>query len=186
MIKNLKNNSSGEISTRDLIIAGIITLIGALIIIVVFIVISRSKDTTPDYSTQQLIDQIKQQGLEEAQKRQKEEDAIEEDDFDPFATIAGTLSNHEQGIRITIVTSAGEQEILLSSSTIITHNGEEKQESDLTIGDTLSVEIEKEKNGKQTALEITILRSTSPSIPQNVSVPTLQPPPVETRPVSPF
>ena len=73
MRKNYKkranlNNTSGEITSRDLLVVGAITIIAAVVIVVLFITLSGKKEVKDqDGQTQQLIDQIRDQAARDAQ-----------------------------------------------------------------------------------------------------------------------
>ncbi|OJI07824.1 hypothetical protein BK004_00035 [bacterium CG10_46_32] len=178
--------SKGEITSRDLVITASITLFIAAIMIVAFIILGKQGDKT-NQDAENIIKQIQQQAKdEENAAKGLTTPSTEEDNFEPEATYTGTLSSHESGVRITVRTTTSEETIQLAPFTRITLNNKTAAESDLSIGDILRVLVERTRDGTQTATEIAILRSTSPTVPTNVSVPTIQPAPVETRPVSPY
>ncbi|MBI2050620.1 MAG: hypothetical protein HYT31_02335 [Parcubacteria group bacterium] len=180
--------TNGQITSRDLAITAGATLAIAAVMIAVFAVLGgRSGQQGQDDQTTERINQIKQQASSEAAPGSGEADGPDAGvAFEPRATYTGTLSNREPQASITLSTASGEETILLSRDTVITANGSAVPESGLSIGDTLRVDVERSRDGAQTALAVAILRSTSPTVPTNVSMPTLQPAPVQTRPVSPY
>ena len=186
---SLLNQPKGQITARDLAVTAGITLGVAAVMIVIFVILNRQDDRLAgDDKTKDLIEQSRERGADgqRAGAPTGESGPGAEEAFEPRATYTGTLSNRELGARIAVSTTSGEETILLSRDTVITMNGSAAAESDLSIGDTVRVEVERSRSGTQTALEIAVLRSTSPTVPTNVSAPSIQPPPVQTRPVSPY
>jgi hypothetical protein len=183
-------NKSGKITSRDLIIVGGITGVVAIVIIALFIVISgKQNQTNRNNATQQLIDQIKQQSLNKNGIPTNNQGQIandEENNFDPQAIHLGQLIELIPGVEITIKTQTTDETININQKTVVKHENNTLPLSSLSLGDVLQVSVERVRFGPQTATEIIIMRSTSPTIPQNISEPTFQPPPISTRPVSPY
>lgn len=181
------NQSKGEITSRDLLITASITLAAAAVMIAIVVVLSRQNNRAgEDARTQDQIKQIQQKTLDLGAGAPGPNEPTAEETFEPRATHTGTLASREPGARIVVRTTNKEEAILLSAGTVITINGQTAPESDLSPGDTVRVSVERGRDGTQTALEIVVLRSTSPTVPTNVSAPTIQPDPVESRPVSPY
>ncbi len=184
--------TKGQVTSRDLVVTAGITLGIAAVMIALFVILNRQDDRGREGGeTGDLIEQIRERASSEQDAELQEAPAEgaepgAEEAFQPRATYTGTLSNHEPKTSITLSTANGEETILLRASTVITINGQTAAETDLSIGDTVRVEVERSRSGTQTALAVAILRSTSPTVPTNVSTPSVQPTPVQTRPVSPY
>jgi hypothetical protein len=174
MIKKL--NTKGEITSKELMITGAITIGLAIIIIIVFIVLSGSKETGTSQETQDLINQIKNQGQGQDDEY-SDDDSRDTQDEDKIETIkyAGKLIEIE-GNTLTILENLEQENISfdIPKNTTITSSGEEFEFSDLHIGDSLEIITEKDKN-KTTVIEIKIKLSTSPTVPTKVDIPTNTP-----------
>jgi len=174
-----------NISSRDITITFIITLGLAIIIVSIFMIISSQKDKNIEATqSQALIDEIKNQALnEEGEPISKDE---EKDFKETETTYSGRITNINIGQSITITTNTGSLEIITTELEEIFINQNQAQESSLSSGDIIQVLATLKKDGNIYAKKITVTRSTSPTIPANVSEPTIQPPAVESRPVSAF
>lgn len=176
------------ISSRDIAITGAITIIIAIIIIALFAIISSQKQgKDQDKKTQELIDQIKKQGLDDQGVPISEKTGQEQEFEEKQETYTGRLINHSTGEYIDLQTNnAAEIRIWIQDDTEILINGKASEEQNLSLGDILSIEAALKRDKKIYALKIIIARSTSPTIPTNVSKPAIQPPAVDSRPVSPY
>ncbi|PIP67214.1 MAG: hypothetical protein CO042_02145 [Parcubacteria group bacterium CG_4_9_14_0_2_um_filter_41_8] len=175
------------ITPRDIAITGGITAVIAIIIIIIFILVSGQKqDADQDAKTQELLDRIKNQGLN-AQGEPITDKTDDKDEFEETEkTYSGRLINLVPGEYFDLQTNAEEARIWLEQDTEIRINNSIVDESDLSLGDMLEVDTVQRKDTKIYAIRINIARSTSPTIPTNVSEPTIQPPAINSRPVSPY
>ena len=146
MIKNIPNNTKGEITSRELLITGAITIAIAIIIIIVFIIISGKKDKEPTDSTSDLIDQIKKQSQQKIDK----EESIDKDTGEPLIqqkTFRATTEELKTGVIIVKEDDTGIIfEVSYDKNTDIQYNGISFDTSDFYIDDQLLITMQKEKN----------------------------------------
>ena len=172
------------ITPRDLAITAGITAGLAIIIILLFITLY-GRGNVQDKEAQDLINQIKKQGLDKEGVPLSETEQGEEFQ-ETEVTYSGRLADHIKGERVALTTNSGEVIILINEGTQILINSQNAQEEVLSIGDLIQVTATKKKDGSIVAKLIQVTRSTNPEVPSNLSEPAIQPPAIESRPISPY
>jgi len=154
------------ISSKDIAITLSITVAIAIIIIVVFVIISGQKDKEAEQNrTQELIDQIKKQALDDKGELIAEDESSSAKAAEDLRekTFIGVLESIDEDILL--VTDSATEELIritLTDKTNITYNGKNFDKADFYQGDQLQILAQKEKQNQWEALNIVVKFSASP------------------------
>jgi len=164
----LIQNKEGRVGSRELFILGIITMATAIIIVVVFIILSSGKSKEPS-SEQNILDSIPtRQDREESQNSgENEQDNQQSDAIEhyPTKTYTGTITNI-QGTRISVTNPDTKEiyQVVTTKDTQATYQGKSFETSKLHAGDQIEV-LAQLKTGAWQAVTIKITLSASPEVP---------------------
>jgi uncharacterized protein YneF (UPF0154 family) len=175
---NLSHNK-GEITSKDLLITGIVVLVLAGIIVGIFIILnSKKQQESQTEKTQEYILEIKKQAARKQQTEaiDKDKEGAQAEPGIERSTFTGVLTDISQD-SITIQNKSTNQTtvIALLQESSILYNGESFDKEDFFVGDQLTIVAEKNKSLWE-AISIVVLFSASPETAAPV------PQQLETRP----